>query len=310
MKTVLTMLLILSLASSLSVGSAQTQQQEIDSLIVLFKGAHREWNEYAREFIRIGEPAVPALIAVLEDKNLSQWTRRITAMTLNDIHSESYIKTALKILTDRNEDPTLRNQVTNGLKGHDLSYASEELWNLYKESSSEWFRSNIAHILVTSDTALAYQAYREIYDTYDGHLKRNALLNMVQLRPGEATMWYLEGLQTGDWMTANLAMDSLIVNRFVLPEKLTNLFHLSDTPEEVRWRIVFIMGNRILPETLPLLIHALRDPSWLVCNEAAVQLSCMPEEQVIPAMEGLLNDSNPRVVKNTQWVIRRVKGNG
>ena len=172
MKTCLTILLIFLLASSSPVGAVQTQQEEIDSLIVLFKGAHREWNEYAREFIRIGEPAVPALIAVLEDKSLSQWTRRIAAMTLNEIHSESYIKTALKILTDGNEDPTLRNQVTAGLMGYDLSYASEDLWNLYQESSNQWFRSNIAHILVTSDTALAYTAYREIYETYDGHLKR------------------------------------------------------------------------------------------------------------------------------------------
>ncbi len=310
MKPLLTLLLILLLVSYSFPGSAQTQQQEIDSLIVLFKGAHREWNEYAREFIRIGEPAVPALIAVLEDQSLSQWTRRIAAMTLNDIHSTSYIKTALKILTDRNEDPALRNHVTNGLKGHDLSYASMELWKLYQEMSNPSYKSNIANILITSDTALAYKAYREIYEANDGYLKRSALLRMVQLRPRESTDWYMEGLQTGDWMTANLAMDSLIVTRYIVPEKLVNLYDNAETPEEVRWRIVYIMGNREMPESLPLLTDALRDPSWLVYNEAAVQLSHMTEEQVMPAMEDLLNDSNPLVVKNARWVIRRIKDEG
>jgi len=307
MKHCLTLLLILSLTCSSTDGSAQTQQQEIDSLIVLFKGAHREWNEYARKFILIGEPAVPALVALLEDKSLNQWTRRIAAMTLNDIHSPSYIKTALKVLMDRSEDPTLRNQVTNGLKGHDLSYASEELWTVYNESSEEWFRSNIAHILVTSDTALAYRAYREIYQANDGYLKQQSLLKMVQLRPGESTTWYLKGLQTGDWMTANLAMDSLIATHHIIPEKLVALYNHSETPEEVRWRIVFIMGNRELPESLPLLVNALRDPSWLTYNEAVVGLSRMPADQVLPTMKELLNDSNPLVVKNARWVIKNMK---
>jgi len=77
--------------------------------------------------------------------------------------------------------------------------------------------------------------------------------------------------------------------------------------EEVRWRIVCIMGNRELPESLPLLVNALRDPSWLVYNEAAVGLSRMPADQVQQAMKELLNDSNPLVVKNARWVIGRVK---
>jgi len=307
MKTYLTLLLILSLACSSVDGSAQTQQQEIDSLIILFKGSRHDWNEYAKQFIRIGEPAIPALVALLEDKSLSQWTRRIAAMTLNDIHSPLYIKTALNILTDRSEDPTLRNQVTNGLKGHDLSYATRELWKVYEEESNPWLRSNIADILLTSDTALAYQAYREIYHANDGYLKQQSLLKMVQLRPGESTTWYLKGLQTGDWMTANLAMDSLITTRHIIPEKLVDLYNHSETVEEVRWRIVYIMGNRELPESLPLLVNALRDPSWLNYNEAAVGLSRMPADQVIPAMKELLNDSNPLVVKNADWVIRNRK---
>ena len=283
--------------------SAQSRQAEIDSLIVLFKDAGREWDEYARQFIQIGDPAVPALVALLEDKSLKQWTRRISAMTLNDIHSPLYIKPALKILTDRSEDLVLRNQVTNGLKGHDLSYASNDLWKLYSEESDQWFRSNIANILITSDTALAYQAYSEIYQVNEGYLKREALLNMVQLRPVESTSWYLRGIQTADWMTANLAMDSLITTKHFLPEKLVDLFKQPGTPEETRWRIVFVLGHREVPESLPLLIEALRDPGWLVYNEAAVGLSLLPSEKVNPRMKELLEDPDPKVRSNAQWVI-------
>ena len=54
-------------------------------------------------------------------------------MTLNDIHSPTYIEPALQLLLDRNETLELRNHVTNGLKGHDLSHASEELWKIFQE---------------------------------------------------------------------------------------------------------------------------------------------------------------------------------
>jgi HEAT repeat protein len=306
MKSVLTLVLVFSLLFFSTNGFAQARHKEIDSLIILFKNARHDWNEYARQFIQIGEPAIPALVDLLENRSLSQWTRRIAAMTLNDMHSPLYIETALKILTDRSEDFTIRNQVTNGLKGHDLSYAREELWKIYTEESDQWFRSNIAHILVTSDTALAYRAYREIYQEVDGYVKQQALLSMVRLRPGESTSWFLKGLQTDDWMTANLAMDSLISTSFFIPGELVNLYKLPGTPEETRWRIVFVLGHRDIPESIPLLIEALRDPGWLVYNEAAVGLSRMKPEKVIPGMKELLKDPDSRVRSNARWVMNKL----
>jgi len=33
----------------------------------------------------------------------------------------------------------------------------------------------------------------------------------------------------------------------------------------------------------------------------------MPADKVIPAMKELLNDSNPMVVKNANWVLEKIK---
>ncbi|MBE9509639.1 MAG: HEAT repeat domain-containing protein, partial [Bacteroidetes bacterium] len=213
------------------------------------------------------------------------------------------IEPALKILTDRSEDPGIRNQVTNGLKGHDISFASKKLWEVFNEESDEFFRLNVAGILCTSDTALAYLAYRKIYPVVEGYVKQQALLNIVRLRPGESTSWFLNGVQTDDWKTANLAMDSLISTTHFIPEKLVNLYKQSGTLEETRWRIVFVLGHREVPESFPLLVEALRDPGWLVYNEAAVGLSRMPSEKVNPMMKKLLKDPESQVRRNAQWVI-------
>ena len=177
---------------------AQDQQAEIDSLVTLLKGAGREWNDYAIPLIAIGEPAVPALIEVARDRSLSGWTRRISIMTLNDIHSPLWVEPALGILLDRTEDPTTRNQVTAGLRGFDLSEKKDDLWRLYEEARNEFHKSNLAHLMVQADTAMAYNAFVELYSENNAWVQRSALINLVQIRPHEFTQWFLKGLQADD----------------------------------------------------------------------------------------------------------------
>jgi len=287
--------------------ASQERQSEIDSLIVLYRSAGRNWNLIAERFIEIGEPAVPALVGLLQDSSQSQWTRRIAAMTLNDIHSPLFVQPALELLLDRKEDPVLRNHVTAGLKGFDLSHVSEELWNLYKEQTNEFYRLNIAALLASSDTSMAYRAYRELYLDSDGYCRQQALKNLAQLRPHESTHWFMEGIQADDWMTGNLAMDSLVSTIHFDPDALLRCYHRSGTPEEVRWRIIYILGHRAEQAYLDLLVEALSDPGWLVHNEAAVALSRMPPGQVLPAMKRMGEGSGWEIECRAAWVIGQME---
>jgi HEAT repeat protein len=285
---------------------AQHQQTRIDSLVNLLRSAGREWNNYSIPLIEMGEAAVPALIRAVEDPGLSQWNRRISVMTLNDIHSPLWVKPALDILFDRNEDPVLRNQVTAGLKGFDLEDVKEELWEVFNELSDEFRKSNIAHLLLTADTAMAYQAFCELYKT-DGYIKKTALWNLVKLRPDESTLWFLDGIQVEDWMTANLAMDSLVTSDYFIAEDLLSVYYDSERSEEIRWRIVYIFGHRCEPESIPLLLDALQEESWLIHTEAAVGLCRFTPKLVIPEIKALKKDPRSYVRNNSTWVIRQLK---
>ena len=285
----------------------QDQQARIDSLVNLLKSAGREWNNYAQPLIEIGDEAVPCLAEVAEDKSLNQWNRRVAIMTLNDIHSALWKQSALNILFDRSEDPVLRNQVVAGLKGFDLSDLKEALWEVYEEAENEFHKMNIASLLMTADTAMAYQACYEVYTKHDGYLKKSALLNIVRLRPQASTAWFLNGLQTDDWATSTMAMDSLVKTRNFASNKLTALFHKPGAGETVRWRIVCILGHRRDPKSLPLLLEAFQDESWLVHTEAAVGLCRFNPKEVIPEMKALRKDSREYVRNNSQWVINRMK---
>ena len=281
---------------------AQERQHEIDSLIVLFKHADRNWNILADQFIAIGEPAVLPLISVLQDSSQTQWTRRIAAMTLNDIHSPTYIEPALQLLMDRSETSELRNQVTNGLKGHDLSHVSNELWKIYQEEEDVFFRLNIAGILNTSDPFLASQAYEELYISSEGYCKQEALKNLLRLRPQESTDLYMSALQADDWMTANLAMDSLVSTEKFIPGRIIRLYHRAGTSEVVRWRIIHVLGHRPEKNYLDLHLEALSDPGWLVHNEAALALSRLPPDLVLPELIYHEQSGDMELLSRVGWV--------
>jgi len=307
MKSLNNLIIIICLMILAPDAVAQGQQAEIDSLVTLLKGAGREWNDYANPLIAIGEPAVPALIEAAEDRNLSQWNRRITVMTLNNIHSSKWVEPALTMLFDRTEDPALRNHATAGLRGFDLSHVKEDLWKVYEEATSEWHKSNVAHLMLTADTAMAYQAFLEIYAGNNAWLRRSALLSMVEIRPHESTYWFLSGLQADDWMTANLAMDSLIASTHFSFRGLLDVYHKPGIPDEIRWRIVYVFGHRGTPDLVPLLIEAFQDESWLVHTEATVALGCLEPDQVVPHIEPFRKDSRRWVQNNARWVIRAAK---
>jgi HEAT repeat protein len=288
---------------------SQNQQAEIDSLVKELRTAGRDWTDYSNPLIEIGEPAVPALINNALDKSLPQWNRRISMETLNQIHSEVWLKPALNILFDESEIPDLRNRATAGLRGFDLSDVKTKLWELYRKTENQFYKSNLAALLLTADTTLAYNAFSELYETQDGHIQRFALQSLIQLRPRESTTWLLDAIQGEDWMTGNLAMDSLITSNNFKPNELISVYNKTETSDEVQWRITFIFGKRNEESSIPFLIGALQNESWLVHNEATVALSRFNPDVVLEKLKALKKDDRPYVRINAKWVIKQITFN-
>ena len=307
MKTAVSKLIILLLLIPAINISSQDQQTRIDSLVNLLKTAGREWNDYSIPLVGIGDPAVPSLVEVVKDRSLDQWNRRIAAMTLNSIHSSLWVQPALDILFDPAEDPVLQNQVTAGLKGFRLEEVKDELWELFKREKNEFYKSNLANLLVTADTSLAYKAFTELFINYDAHIQRDALARLVSIRPAESSMWFMKAIQGDDWMTSNYAMDSLITSDHFDASKLLETYEEPGTGEEVRWRIVFVFGHRDEPESIPVLVKAMQEESWLVHTEAAVGLCRFDPEYVIPEMKSLRNDPEKHIRNNSRWVMKSIK---
>jgi len=307
MKIAVSKLIILLIFIPSTSMNSQDQQQEIDSLVALLNKAGREWNDYSIPLIEIGDPAVPSLVEAVKDRSLEQWNRRIAVMTLNSIHSPLWVQPALDILLDPAEDPVLRNQVTAGLRGFRLEEVKDELWELFEREKNEFHKSNLANLLVTADTSLAYKAFKELYIAYDAHIQINALTKLVSIRPGESTVWFMKAIQDDNWMTSNSAMDSLITSDHFDAAKLLETYNEPGTGEEVRWRIVFVFGHRDEPGSIPLLAKALQDESWLVHTEATVGLSRFEAGKVIPQIEMLKGDRRKYIRNNVEWLLKKFK---
>ncbi len=222
--------------------------------------------------------------------------------------NEQQVDSLLVRLLDSSETLPLRNLAANKLMGQDLSQFSEELWEIYQAEEDVKFKLNMAGLLHTSDPFLAYQAYEELYKSCDGYCKQQSLKNLVLLRPEESYNWYISALQADDWITVNLAMDSLIATTKFSPGRLIRLFHRPDVSEVIRWRIVHVLANRAENEYLFLLLEGLSDPGWLVQNEAALALSRMPPNLVLPELSYHEQSSDKELVRRVGWVKKQFEG--
>jgi HEAT repeat protein len=235
--------------------------------MTVLKSAGRNWNDPAGELIKIGDPAVPALVDLLFDKSESRWNRRVAAMTLNQIHSPHTVEPGLKLLYDTSQEWELRNHIIPSIRGFNIPDERDRLWELFTDPDAERYKGNIASLLVFADTSMAYLAYLELFHETDSYMKMQSMRSLASLRPAESTFWYLQGIQSDDWWTANVAMDSIISLDNPDTEKLEEIYHSTDK-EKVRWRITYIFNKLAIPESLPFLEKAIKDSSWLIKMEA------------------------------------------
>ena len=245
--------------------------RQIDSLMKVLKSAGRHWNDPAGRLIKIGDPAVPALVDLLFDNSESQWNRRVAAMTLNQMHSPLTLEPGLKLLYDTTQEWDLRNQIIPSILGFDIPGEKDRLWELFNDPDASRYRGNIAGLLVYADTSKAYMAYRELFKENDGYMKMQSMRHLASLRPDEATFWYLQGVREDDWWTANVAMDSIISLESPDARKLEDIFYTSED-DEIRWRICNIISHTDLPTRDEFLDKAAEDESWLVRMEAKLGL--------------------------------------
>ena len=131
--------------------------------------------------------------------------------------------------------------------------------------------------------------------------------SLISLLKSEGSNWYLSALQSDDWMTANLATDSLISTTHFAPGKLIRLYRRNQTSEIVKWRIINVLVQRPEDDYLFLLLEALSDPGWLDHNEAALALSRLPPEQVLPELKYLEQSDDKEIIRRVSWVINQLE---
>ena len=278
-------------------------QGKIDSIMLLLSQARHDWGIYSNQLIEIGKPAVPALLNILTDQDALQWNRRKASMTLSSVYDDNLVAPCMRILLNEEEDMRIRNQVTGILKNYELSKYKYELESLFKKASIN-LQYNVGVLLLKADDHMAYSAFETIFETHDFYGKKQAIRYLTELKPEKAIYWYLEAIQSNDWMTANFGMDQLIDASHLNVDILIDIYQQEREDEEIRWRITYIMRMRNTIDTIAFLINALQDESWLVYNEAAVGLKGLLNEDLTATLISIINETkNEQTRAAARWII-------
>ncbi len=120
------------------------QSQQIESLITALKSRDRTTREQARtDLVKLGSPAVEALVATLNNKHY--WIRHEAARALGEIGDPAALPALIDALED--EEGEVRWQAGEALSRFRQDGAIAILNSLIARADSSWFRTGAHHVL-------------------------------------------------------------------------------------------------------------------------------------------------------------------
>ncbi len=261
-------LLLLPLISEAQQGYSITY---IDSLVNVLVKERRNWNEASGILIRIGEPAVKPLLAVLSDKTVPEWPRRKAAMTLRDIPSQQIVDPCIQIFCDPEENIDVRINACRALSGKEL-YAYEDIFLEVAADNDPFLRLVAMHQLwaIGSDQASAI-AFKAIKDEHN-MVRRAAYEYLSRFDNERVNQVFIEGLFDGDWYAREYIFMELKARGKAVSESLEGIVYKPEYNESIRWSALNILRYIKSYQKIELFFDMLLDPNWMLRNEAVLAL--------------------------------------
>ena len=297
-------LLLTGNAVSENLSASETNPEEIASLIEKLKtNDERELDAAIKKLGKIGEPAIPALMKALQDKNLL--VRRSAAQVLAKIGLPA-IPDLAKALNNPDADVRSRAAYALGGIGAEAKTALPQLVPLLQDSNAD-VRSSVAYALggigAEAKTALP-QLVPLLQDSHAnvrssaayalGGIGAEATTALPQLVP------LLQDSNPDVRSSAAYALGSLGAEAETALPQLVSL--LQDSNADVRSSAaeVFESLGAEAKSVLPQLVSLLQDSNADVRSSAAEVFESLGAEakSVLPQLVSLLQDSNPGVKTN------------
>ncbi|MEZ2228183.1 MAG: HEAT repeat domain-containing protein [Microcoleus sp.] len=294
-------LLLIRNATAENLSTSTTNPKEIASLIEKLKtNDKKELDATIKKLVKIGEPAIPALIEALQDQNLL--VRRSAAQVLKQIAGPA-IPALAKALKNSDADVRSGGASALGIIGAEAKTVAPQLVPLLKDSDAKVRKSAASaldNIGVEAKTAVP-QLIPLLQDS-DPKVRRSAayVLGNIGVEAKTAVPQLIPLLKDSDPKVRSSAADALGNIGAEAKTAVSQLFPLlKDSDANVRSSAASALGNiGVEAKTaVPQLIPLLQDSDPKVRRSAAYVLGNIGVEAktAVPQLIALLQDSDPKV---------------
>ena len=309
--------------------------KRIDELISTLVKERRNWNDAAAGLVKIGEPAITPLIKVLRDNSLDEWSRRKASWVIRDINSTKAVEPLIEILVDTQFDPQIRAHAANvlGRLGSEKAVdplaqvvesehtavrnsavlalarlkSEKAIGPLTRSLNDENFmvRLNAVGGLGSLDTDKVIDPLIRAVKDENDVVRASAIKNLAKFRSEKVVDIIIDALKDSMWSVRHTAKEILLKMGLADCDKVTAL--MRDKNGRTRWNVLHLIGKSGAKDNTGLFINALKDPDWMVRNEAAVALSRIKGSEHIGKLIKLLDNKNPDVREESAWILGELK---
>jgi HEAT repeat protein len=256
---------------------------------------------------RIGtQKAEEGLSKALDNPEVQVGTRKAIIRALGEIGSTTSKKTLLKIIKTGKRDAQVRGEAIYVL-GSFKSKQVEDICLHYLESEEEIIRFKSIKALCK----ICGDRYNRILisklTNNVGYITDESIRNCLVKKGSPGAVKILLTALLSDkfriWLAAAKALAEIGAPAIDLIVKNLRV----DTNGTFRWRMVWVLSKIKSPTALSTLSEGLKDEDWRVRNEAALALSKMDSNRVIPVLKKLERHSPDYTREEINWVLKNIK---
>jgi HEAT repeat protein len=250
------------------------------------------------------EKVMNFFISVLKDKSLTPHLRTTIARTMGGFKSEKSVEPLLDVLNDRQVESEVRGAAAYALKFANRDDVIESLI-LALNDRDRHIRGGAVASLGKMGTQRSILALLMVLKDEDAMIRWRVIGYLRQQKDKTLAHHFVRALADNDWMVREIAKKALVDIGEPVLETLGKT--LKSPLAHIRWEVVCILGRIKSQKSIGVLVEALKDNDWMVCNEAAVALIRIKSERSRQPLTRLLKHKNRSIREEAAWVLKNLK---
>jgi HEAT repeat protein len=261
----------------------------------------RNWDRAVEELVKIGEPAVYPLL--LELRSHSRLTSPRSCYALTRIGTQEAVEAVMEVLKNTQSPAMVREYAAHALGDVKSDPSIHLLCDILINDAATGVRMYAAKALGKIGSEKAVDTLILALGDSSAYVRGTAAEELGKFKSPQSTGNLIQLLKDDSDFVRQRARPALVAMGEPAVESL--LGQLEDRDSLVRWMAVWILGR--IQSAVNGLINALKDPEWMVREEAAVALAGINSQESVQPLIKLLADEKRCAREAAAWILGKIK---